>query len=138
MRLVSIKDLKIWRTNLSNIFKRTLVDLKLNLINNSIIAEYRDRALKYLQPLSVKRRLAVISHLFSIARKEWGFKIENPVLDIRKPKLPEPRDRRFTDKEIKLLIYGNKTSEKLKSIIQIALETGMRVGEILGIKKRAY
>ena len=88
-----------------------------------------------MHPSSVKRRLAIISHLFSIARKEWGFKIENPVLDISKPKLPEPRDRRFTDKEIKLLIYGNKTSEKLKSIIQIALETGMRVGEILGIKK---
>ena len=117
------------------LLKEPFVDLKLNLINNSIIAQYRDRALKYLQPSSVKRRLAVISHLFSIARKEWGFKIDNPVLDIRKPKLPEPRDRRFTDKEIKLLIYGNKTSEKLKSIIQIALETGMRVGEILGIKK---
>ena len=56
-------------------------------------------------------------------------------MNIRRPKKAAPRDRRFTDKEIKLLIYGNKTSEKLKSIIQIALETGMRVGEILGIKK---
>ena len=117
------------------LLKEPFINLKLNQINNSIIAQYRDRALKALHPSSVKRRLAIISHLFSIARKEWGFKIENPVLDIRKPKLPEPRDRRFTDKEIKLLIYGNKTSEKLKSIIQIALETGMRQGEILGIKK---
>lgn len=117
------------------LLKEPFINLKLNQVNNSIIAQYRDRALKALHPSSVKRRLAIISHLFSIARKEWGFKIENPVLDISKPKLPEPRDRRFTDKEIKLLIYGNKTSEKLKSIIQIALETGMRVGEILGIKK---
>ena len=43
------------------------------LINNSIIAQYRDRALKYLQPSSVKRRLAIISNLFSIAKKEWGY-----------------------------------------------------------------
>ncbi len=117
------------------LLKEPFINLKLNQINNSIIAQYRDRALKGLHPSSVKRRLAIISHLFSIARKEWGFKIENPVLDISKPKLPEPRDRRFTDKEIKLLIYGNKTSEKLKSIIQIALETGMRQGEILRIKR---
>ena len=117
------------------LLKEPFINLKLNLINNSTIAQYRDRALKCLQPASVKRRLAVISHLFSIARKEWGFKIDNPVLDVRKPKLPEPRDRRFTDKELNLLIYGNKTSEKLKSIIQIALETGMRQGEILRIKE---
>ena len=117
------------------LLKEPFVDLKLNLINNSIIAKYRDRALKFLQPSSVKRRLAIISHLFSIVRKEWGFKIDNPVLDIRMPKLPEPRDRRFTDKELKLLIHGNKTSAKLKCIIQIALETGMRQSEILRIKK---
>ena len=72
--------------------------VQLNVITNSIIAQYRDRALKSLQPSSVKRRLAIISHLFSIARKEWGFRIDNPVLDIRKPKLPDPRDRRFTSK----------------------------------------
>ena len=117
------------------LLKEPFINTKLNLVNNSIIAQYRDRSLKYLQPSSVKRRLALISHLFSIARKEWGFKIDNPVLDVRKPKLPEPRDRRFTDKELKLLIYGNKTSEKLKLIIQIALETGMRQGEILRIKQ---
>ena len=117
------------------LLKEPFVNLKLNLINNSIIAQYRDRALKFLQPSSVKRRLAIISHLFSIARKEWGFKINNPVLDINKPKLPDPRDRRFTKSELDKLIYGNKTSYKLKAIIQIALETGMRQSEILRIKK---
>tara|TARA_B100000925_G_C21965350_1_gene455282 strand:- start:322 stop:1290 length:969 start_codon:yes stop_codon:yes gene_type:complete len=117
------------------LLKEPFVNLKLNLINNSILAQYRDRALKCLQPSSVKRRLAIISHLFSIARKEWGFNIDNPVLNIRMPKLAEPRNRRFTDKELTLLINGNKTSEKLKSIIQIALETGMRQSEILRIKK---
>lgn len=116
------------------LLKEPFVNLKLNLINNSIIAQYRDRALKCLQPSSVKRRLAIISHLFSVARNEWGFKINNPVLDIRKPKIPEPRNRRFSDDEIQKLIYGNKTSYELKQIIQIALETGMRQSEIIRIK----
>ena len=118
------------------LLKEPFVNVKLNMVSSTIIAQYRDRALKYLQPSSVKRRLAVLSHLFTIASKEWGFKIDNPVLNVRKPKLPESRDRRFSDKELNLLIFGNKTSEKLKSIIQIALETGMRQSEILRIKKK--
>lgn len=117
------------------LLKEPFVNVKLNMVSSTIIAQYRDRALKYLQPSSVKRRLAVLSHLFTIASKEWGFKIDNPVLNVRKPKLPESRDRRFSDKELNLLIFGNKTSEKLKSIIQIALETGMRQSEILRIKR---
>ena len=116
------------------LLREPFINLKLNQINNSIIAQYRDRALKGLHPSSVKRRLAIISHLFSIARKEWGYNLDNPVLNIRSPKLPEPRNRRFTDLELNLLIYGNKTSKKLKTIIEIALETGMRQGEILRIK----
>ena len=116
------------------LLNESFVNLKLNLVNNSVIAQYRDRSLKYLKPSSVIRRLAIISHLFSIARKEWGYKIENPVLDIRKPKISEPRNRRFSDDELNRLINGNKTSSKMKAIIQIALETGMRQGEILSIK----
>ena len=116
------------------LLNESFVNLKLNLVNNSVIAQYRDRSLKYLKPSSVIRRLAIISHIFSIARKEWGYKIENPVLDIRKPKISEPRNRRFSDDELNRLINGNKTSSKMKAIIQIALETGMRQGEILRIK----
>ena len=116
------------------LLNESFVNLKLNLVNNSIIAQYRDKSLKNLKPSSVHRRLAIISHLYSIARKEWGYKIENPVLDITKPKISEPRNRRFTDDELNRLIYGNKTSSKMKAIIQIALETGMRQGEILRIK----
>lgn len=115
------------------LLKEKFVNFKLNQVNSSVIAQYRDSALQSLKPSSVKRRLALISHLFSIARKEWGYKIDNPVLDIRKPKLPEPRNRRFSEDEIKKLIYGNKTNPELKQIIQIALETGMRQSEILRI-----
>ena len=98
------------------------------------MARYRDRALKTLKSSSVRRRLAIISHMFTVAKREWGYKIENPILYISKPKNPEPRNRRFTDHELDKLIKGNRTSPKLRSIIQIALETGMRQGEILRVK----
>tara|TARA_Y100000992_G_C20935292_1_gene336387 strand:- start:122 stop:487 length:366 start_codon:yes stop_codon:yes gene_type:complete len=35
------------------LLKEPFINLKLNLINNCIIAQYRDRSLKYLQPNSV-------------------------------------------------------------------------------------
>ena len=78
--------------------------------------------------------MAIVSHMYTIAKKEWGYKIENPVLNIRKPKNPEPRNRRFTNDELDKLIKGNRASPKLRLIIQIALETAMRQGEILRVK----
>lgn len=43
----------------------------------------------------------------------------------------EPRDRRLSDAEIKKLLTGNRTSPIMKSIIEISLETAMRLSEIL-------
>ena len=116
------------------LLKESFINYKLNFVDNRVMARYRDRALKTLKSSSVRRRLAIISHMFTIAQREWGYKIENPILYIRKPKNPEPRNRRFTDHELDKLIKGNRTSPKLRTIIQIALETGMRQGEILRIK----
>ena len=62
-----------------------------------------------------------------------GLPANNPVLSIRRPKNPPPRDRRFTDAELNLLLRGNRTSDLLRTIIAIALETGMRPSEILRI-----
>tara|TARA_Y100000592_G_C5316918_1_gene242915 strand:+ start:28 stop:591 length:564 start_codon:yes stop_codon:yes gene_type:complete len=69
--------------------------------------------------------------MFTTFKKEWGYPVDNPVLQIRRPKRAEPRDRRLSDKEINKLLSGNRTSPMMKDIIQIALETGMRLSEIL-------
>ena len=68
-----------------------------------------------------------------LVKKEWGYPVENPILSIRRPKNPEPRNRRFSERELNLLLKGNRTSERLRTIIEIALETGMRQSEILRI-----
>ena len=47
--------------------------------------------------------------------------------------MPEPRTRRLSEREINLLLRGNHTSELLRTIIELALEPGMRQGEILRI-----
>ena len=129
------KRSRIMETKLiSYLLKESFVNYKLNFVDSRVIALYRDRALNTLKSSSVRRRLAIISHMYTIAKKEWGYKLENPVLNIRKPKSPDPRNRRFTNDELTKLIKGNRTSPKLRLIIQIALETAMRQGEILRVK----
>ena len=68
--------------------------------------------------------------------KKWGYPVENPVLAVRRPKKAPPRDRRFTEDELNLLIRGNHTTPELRSIINIALRPGMRLSEILRIDAR--
>ena len=99
-----------------------------------LIAQYRDRALRSLKSSSVNRRLAIISHCFTIAKKEWGYDVVNPVLSIRRPKNPDPRDRRFTKEEINKISTCNRTSPHMKFIIELALETGMRRSEIANVR----
>ena len=53
------------------------VNYKLNLIDPKLIAQYRDRSLRSLKSSSVNRRLAILSHLFTIAKKEWGYDAVN-------------------------------------------------------------
>ena len=102
-------------------------------VSRSMIAKYRDKALKTLCASSVNRRLALISHMFSICKKEWDYEVENPVLSITRPTNPEPRDRRFTDDELDKLLKGNRADPHMKFIIELALETALRRSEIANI-----
>ena len=116
------------------ILKEHFVNLRLDRVSPRVISEYRDKALKTLKASSVNRRLAIISHCFTICRKEWDYKIANPVLSIRRPVNPEARDRHLTDDELKQLLQGNRASPVMKFIIEFALETAMRRTEIASIK----
>jgi integrase len=107
----------------------------INKITPAVISKYRDKYLTKVSGSSVNRTLDVLSTIFTTCKKEWGYPIENPILSIRRPKKAEPRDRRFNEGELNKLIKGNKTSPLLRDIIQIALETAMRQGEILRVQR---
>ncbi len=103
-------------------------------IRGSDIASYRDERLKGgFAPNTVRLELAVLSHLFEIARKEWGMEsLRNPVKAVRLPSLPEGRDRRLNPGELDKLLEA--ASEEMGQVIRFALESGMRRGEITGMK----
>lgn len=56
---------------------------------------------------TIRLDLALVSHVFEVARKDWGFEVlSNPVKAIRKPKLPRGRERRLLPgEEARLLAY---------------------------------
>ena len=109
--------------------KTTLSGRFLASIQGKDIAAYRDNRLKEVSATAVRHELALISHLFSIAAKEWGMAgLVNPVQHIRRPKPNRSRERRVSEKELKIL--RESSSESLRPIIRFALETAMRRGEI--------
>lgn len=84
---------------------------------------------------SIRLYLALISHLYTIARSEWSMpELINPVPLVRKPKIPRGRDRRLDgDEEQRLLSVCETMNPELADIVRFAVETAMRQGEILGL-----
>jgi len=82
---------------------------------------------------TINIELALISHVFTKARKKYRIRVDNPVSDIEKPKEAKGRNRRCTRKEEQMLInsaidFGRYTDMQI--IIPFAIETTMRRGEI--------
>jgi integrase len=89
----------------------------------------RDRS-----PATVNRELQVLSKVFSMAYDN-GLVETNPMRRVHKLREAPARERYLTDDEEKQLfavLIGRRAH--LRSIVVLALQTGMRQGEILGLK----
>ena len=109
-------------------------------ITPDLVAKYRDERLEAGKSAStVRLEFSLLSHLFTIAIKEWRVGLfYNPVANIRKPAPAKGRDRRLTgDEERKLLEACDKHSNPMLGwIARIAIYTGMRAGEIKSLTRR--
>ncbi len=115
--------IRIWKR--SPLAKRFLAQ-----VQGKDVAAYRDARLKEVGPNTVRLELALLSHLFTIAVKEWGISgLVNPVQQIRKPKAPEGRDRRLKPEELDRIVAASE-SAVLGDIARFAIETAMRQEEI--------
>lgn len=98
------------------------------------MADYRDERLKVIKPNTVIRELAVLSSIINHARREWGLNIINPITMIKKPSSTKGRDRILNDEELgQLLIQLEKISPWYKPLVEFALETAMRRGELMAL-----
>ncbi len=81
----------------------------------------------------VECRDKLIYHVFTIAVKDWGWMDDNPMLKVRKPKLPSGRVRFLNKKEREALLASCKASHNpyLYTMVVLALSTGARYSEIM-------
>jgi integrase len=124
-------------------WKVQLGDHKLKDLTPSLIAGHRDklanmkseRTGRNRTSATVNRYLALLSHACTIAIKEWQWMAVNPVAQISKPKESQGRTRFLSDQERGRLLAVCRSSESIHlfPIVTLALSTGMRRGEILGI-----
>ncbi|MDJ1160919.1 site-specific integrase [Burkholderia gladioli pv. gladioli] len=86
---------------------------------------------------STKRKLAaLLSHVFTIARKRWRMDVKNPVMEIELPRSGRSRNRRLEgDEETRLLAELAKARKAavVLPMVRLAIETAMRQGELLAL-----
>lgn len=109
----------------------------------AVIVEVRDKLLEEKTargtkrgPASVHRYMEALSVVFSTAVREWNWCEVNPLSKVKKPKQPRGRVRFLSADERSALLNQCRLSDNphLETIVVLALSTGMRRGEILGLK----
>lgn len=99
-------------------------------------AAYRDSRLKKVAAATVHRELGLFQQVLDQARREWGIHLhDNPVKLVSRPRLDNARERRIDPLEEKYLIDATSAclTPWLRPMIEFALETAMRQGELCGL-----
>lgn len=122
-----IVRLKKWLTH-------ELADRMLTLIYPADFAEYiSERRKAGRAEQTIKSEIIAISNVFKIAKADWGYKIDNPIRDISKPKGSRKRSQRILQKDwLKIKAELQKCrNPNFVLMAEFAIETAMRQGELL-------
>ena len=106
-------------------------------ITSQHIAHFRDKRLSAgTSPSTIRKELNLLSKVYDVAQKEWLYPVANRVREVRRPSEAPARTRRPSKAELAAIqaecIRSNNPAIWL--MVELAIETGMRQGELLGIK----
>ena len=123
--------------------KRDFPDLAgkvLSKLTTADLVAWRDARLLKVSKGSVQRDINLLSHVFTVARTEWKWMGESPLVGMAAPGDNPPRDRLPTNSEIRRILrwLGHVTGrlpatkqQEAAFAFLLALRTGMRAGEVL-------
>lgn len=129
------KGASIESSKINAILRDPICSHRLAALSGMEIASWRDRRLKKVKGSTANRELAIISHAIEIARKEWGFNIENPCRVVRRAPGSAARDRRMNAGEQEFLQQALQSTRNrfIHPMTFFAVETAMRRGELLDL-----
>lgn len=131
-----------WRSEghrLNRLLQASFIDRPLADITADDWSKWREG--REVSPASVNREMNVIRHIYRHICNEWGWLTVNPMQKIKD--FPEPASRQYlwSDEAVQEMIDalgypGFKTMRQRVAIAFLfALETGMRAGEIFGLRR---
>lgn len=124
-----------------------LGNYSLDQITPALIAECRDQLLREgpggdagrrrslrgggVSPQTARHYLNILSHLFAVAVREWGWLADSPMRKVDKPRMSPGRVRYLSNEELSALLEACRESccGYIYPAVLLALMTGMRRGE---------
>jgi integrase len=124
------EDTRILATRLLPAFRS---DLPVRRLSAEAIAQYERKRAGEVSAFTVANELTVLRHMLRLG-KRWGYLEQVP--DVEMPKRPGGRLRYLEQDEITRLLAACRQSRNfyLATIVTLAVNTGMRKGEILGLE----
>ncbi len=114
-------------------------------VTAAMVGQYRDELAsgattrgEHRNPATVVRYLAALSHAFSVAVNEWQWLEDSPMRKVKKPTESRGRVRYLDDDDRAKLLQACKESPNplLYPCVIVALSSGMRQGELMGLNWR--
>lgn len=108
--------------------------MALDEITPMTVEAFRSKIMKDLCPKSVNNCMGVLSLLFRKA-VEWGLITQSPMI-LRKLKLPETKYNWWDRREYITAFLSEAKNTEYYAAFKLALECGLRLGEIVGLSKQ--
>lgn len=126
------------RQRINHWLRQALSASYLRNLRGADFAKYRDaRRAAGRAENTIRLELALVSHLFEIARKEWGMEtLLNPLKNIRKPSGSKERDRRLRDGEYERIQGALRECDNpwASPAFDLAIETSLRQGMLFKLQ----
>ncbi len=130
---VSQKKAKNYFHQRIRVLLRAFGSRNLSQIGPKEVTRFQVERAKVVSPATVNRDLAVMKGMFTKA-SEWGYAVENPVKRVKFLRETGRRERFLSREEADTLLKA--CSDWLRPLVTVALHTGMRRGELLGLAWR--
>ena len=121
---------------MKKVMSEPMAKVPLARLSPAMIASWRDKRLESVSGPTVRKDMAILNHAISLSMREWGVDLRsNPMTLVSKPVSSKARERRLSGKEYDRLMESLETCRNtwIKPLVEFALETAMRRGEILSL-----